>query len=67
MATRTKVRRLKVYKRLFDRGGGFLPLQYTVNFPEIRLIGKWLKDCGFEPGQRIEVTTEQGKLTIKRS
>lgn len=64
MATAPQVRTLKVYDKVFSRGGRFMADHYSINFPEIRLIGKWLLDCGFEPGQHIEVTTERNKLTI---
>jgi len=63
MAT-PKVRTLKVYDKVFDRGGRCTAGHYSIIFPEIRLIGKWLQDCGFQPGQHIEVTTEQNRLTI---
>lgn len=59
-----KVRKLKVYERaiLYSSnlwGGG------TINhYPEIRLIGKWLADWGFQSGQYVDVTIEQDKLII---
>ncbi len=60
-----QVRTLKIYDKIFCRGGSFITgNRYTITFPEIRLMGKWLQDCGFEPGQHIEVTTEHNKLTI---
>lgn len=62
------VRTLKVYDKIFLRRSRFAGVgDKAVLYPEIRLIGKWLKDCGFEPGQHIAVTTEYNKLTITHS
>ncbi len=58
------VRILKVYDKIFGRGGQRAHRRYSVLFPEIRLIGRWLQDYGFKPGQYIEVKQEHGKLTI---
>jgi hypothetical protein len=33
--------------------------------PDLRLSGKWLKEVGFDLGQRFEVEVEAGKLTIR--
>ena len=62
-----RVRTLKVYDKIFLRGRGSFSSDRAVLYPEIRLIGKWLQDCGFQPGQHIEVTMERNKLTIKHS
>ena len=62
--TPAKVRTLKVYDKILERGGRILYGRYSILVPEIRLIGIWLQDCGFKPGQYIEVTTEHHKLTI---
>ncbi len=35
------------------------------DIPFIRLHGKWLKDAGFFPSDRISVTVEQKKLVIE--
>ncbi len=35
------------------------------DIPFIRLYGKWLKDAGFFPFDRISVTVEQKKLVIE--
>jgi len=61
-----RVRTLKVYDKIFIRAR-FLGCRYPVVFPEIRLIGKWLEDCGFEPGQHIDVITERNRLIIIHS
>lgn len=37
---------------------------YERTVPEIRLTGKWLENLGFEIGERIAVSIENGKLTI---
>ena len=53
-----KNRTLKVYpKHRTSRG---LP---TV-VPEIRLIGKWLRDLGFRQGQTINLALEKNRVTI---
>lgn len=54
---------MKVYDKTIQRGIGFIN-RYAVMFPEIRLMGKWLQECGFEPGQEIDVATETHKLVI---
>lgn len=33
--------------------------------PFIRICGIWLKECGFEQGQKVTVKIEQGRLTIE--
>lgn len=63
MKNPAKTRRLKVYDKILRRGGNCM-YGYSVTFPEIRLTGKWLQDCGFQPGQRIEVSTKANELTI---
>ena len=35
-----------------------------VKAPEIKLTGKWLKECGFKIGQDIKVQILEGKLVI---
>ncbi len=59
-----KVRRLKVYDKFVTRNEDRLFARYNVLFPEIRLIGKWVADSGFLPGQHIDVVVEKNKLTI---
>ncbi|MBL7704420.1 MAG: SymE family type I addiction module toxin [Taibaiella sp.] len=61
------LRTLKVYQKIILRHSRFYCRSYTVQFPEIRLMGKWLADCGFKPGQHIWITQEAGKLTITRA
>ncbi|MCD2421253.1 type I toxin-antitoxin system SymE family toxin [Niabella pedocola] len=60
-----KLRWLKVYERIVSYNAGYL--RNTVSrFPEIRLMGKWLADSGFMPGDAIRVSVEAGKLVITR-
>jgi toxic protein SymE len=33
-------------------------------FPLLRIAGKWLIQAGFEPGQRVRITVEHGRLII---
>lgn len=35
-----------------------------VFFPELHLRGKWLADNGFRAGHVVDITCEQGRLTI---
>jgi toxic protein SymE len=37
--------------------------QYVI-VPEIRLVGKWLRESGFEEGKYVLITVENNKLTI---
>lgn len=34
-------------------------------YPQIQLRGDWLRDIGYEPGQRIEVESQSGALVIR--
>lgn len=34
--------------------------------PRLRLMGKWLQDAGFSPGDRITITVKSGKLEIRK-
>ncbi|HEX7756405.1 MAG TPA: SymE family type I addiction module toxin [Niabella sp.] len=58
------VRRLKVYEKIVVYNTGPFGGNSVSHHPEIRLIGKWLADCGFQPGQYVDVTIGQGKLII---
>lgn len=64
--SQAKVRTLKVYDRALVRGGNVMYGRRYVLYPEIRLTGQWLADCGFEPGQHIEVVQEENRLTIRK-
>lgn len=60
----TNIRRMKVYDKRVSRSARFQYGRYQIALPEIRLMGLWLQECGFSPGQEIEVSTEARKLTI---
>jgi hypothetical protein len=38
----------------------------TINRPQIRLQGKWLKQAGFNPGDKIAVFAVNGSIHIKK-
>ena len=61
------MRTLKVYQKIILRHSRFYRRSYSVPFPGIRLVGKWLADCGFEPGQHIQILQEPDKLIITRA
>jgi hypothetical protein len=61
-----KARTLNVYEKLICYNA-YYTQDVVSHFPEIRLMGKWLADCGFMAGQYIDVTVEQNKLTITRN
>lgn len=63
MKNSAKTRRMKVYSKILKRREK-LAWNYMVTFPEIRLMGKWLQECGFEPGQEINIATASRKLVI---
>ena len=58
-----KTRKLKVYNKILTRGTTVVSRRPVI-FSEIRLVGRWLIDCGFHPGQDIEITIRRNKLTI---
>jgi toxic protein SymE len=33
-------------------------------FPWLRIAGMWLEQAGFEPGQRVRIQVEHGRLVI---
>lgn len=55
---------VKVYDRMVAYGGNVL-YKTRVVYPLIRLSGQWLADCGFAPGQHIEVTPGEQQLIIR--
>lgn len=57
IAERNK-RKLKIYG--VQDGKGTL-------IPQLRMQGKWLADCGFLPGNHIEVDCSEGTLVIRRA
>jgi hypothetical protein len=32
---------------------------------QLRLTGKWLKNLGFHPGEKVAVQEEEGRLTLQ--
>lgn len=56
-------RRLTLSSKQFLRGMGMYSRHY-VHFPALLLAGKWLQDCGFKEGQHVDVSCEEGRLTI---
>lgn len=65
-----KNRKLKVYQTSYEV---YNPQGYNVHsrkdvcIPQIRLQGKWLKECGFDIGSKCEAVCEDGRLTIIRN
>ncbi len=44
--------------------------RYTLNdskVPSLSLVGKWLKEAGFDIGCKVEVECKEGELIIRRS
>lgn len=37
------------------------------NVPALRISGLWLEDYGFNPGDKVSVHCENGKLVIQKS
>ncbi|GLU35886.1 SymE family type I addiction module toxin [Trinickia caryophylli] len=33
-------------------------------YPWMKLAGRWIEHAGFQPGQRVRIAVEQGRLTI---
>lgn len=62
--TPRRPRIVKVYDLMITYNHNTLH-QTRVVYPMIRLSGKWLADCGFAPGQRIEVVQEPQRLVIQ--
>ncbi|MFD2921215.1 SymE family type I addiction module toxin [Terrimonas rubra] len=56
-------RQLTMSSKHFLRGVGIYS-RYYVHFPALLLAGKWLQDCGFKEGQQVNVSCEEGRLTI---
>lgn len=51
-----------ISRRHAKRSGEFL---YYSQSPGLHLKGDWLKDMGFETGQKVEVTSQPGQLVIR--
>jgi len=41
--------------------------EYKRSIPSVTLAGLWLKECGFQPGDKISVEhTDDGKLIVSK-
>ena len=40
--------------------------QHNDYVPGVRIAGNWLKDAGFNYGDRVVLVAEDGKITIER-
>lgn len=54
-----QLRKMQVYSHFSPRRSGI----YTTS-PQIRLIGKWLKDAGFEVNDKIKIVVSKRCLVI---
>jgi len=64
--TRSKARqtrRLTICSKGFERLSG----RRYVFFPTLNLSGKWLQDSGFKIGHVVNISCEDGRLTITLS
>lgn len=64
----TKNKNLKVYGISYEVNnpqGYYASSKMIVPIPQIRIQGKWLEDCGFNPGVPVTVHCDEGKLIIK--
>lgn len=62
-----KNRKLKVYETEYQTNNPncfWYCSKKSVSIPQIRLQGKWLQECGFEPGSQVQIQYEQGKMII---
>ncbi|WP_222167358.1 SymE family type I addiction module toxin [Edaphocola aurantiacus] len=62
--TAKKARIVKVYDHHVIYNAHLLYKTHVI-YPKIRLAGKWLADCGFAPGQHIQITTGKQRLVIQ--
>ncbi|MBT2619349.1 MULTISPECIES: SymE family type I addiction module toxin [Chryseobacterium] len=54
-------RNLTVSHKSFERS-----YHRQVFFPEIRIAGKWVLECGFEPGDRVVVKVQRNQIILKK-
>ncbi len=54
-------RNLTVFLKSFSRAYGRI-----VYFPEIRVTGKWVQQCGFQAGDKILVTVRRNQIILER-
>ncbi len=59
-------RKLKIYSTIYPKPFGGLPGSYApeTRMPLIRLQGVWLRELGFEEGDRVIIMVEKGRLII---
>lgn len=59
-------RKLKIYSTIYPKPFGGLPGSYAleIRVPLIRLQGVWLRELGFEEGDRVIIVLEKEKLVI---
>lgn len=58
-----QTRRLTICSKGFERLSG----RRYVFFPALSLSGKWLQDSGFKIGHVVNISCEEGRLTITLS
>jgi toxic protein SymE len=54
-------RNLTVFLKSFSRAYGKI-----VYFPEIRIAGKWVQQCGFQAGDKILVSVSKNQIILER-
>ena len=62
-----KNRKLKVYEieyQINNPNDFWYCRKKSVSILQMRLQGKWLQECGFEPRSQVHIQCEQGKLII---
>lgn len=59
-------RRLKVSPKLVVYERGWRKVDSIYDYvPQIRLVGAWLRNTGFESGQYVVISAKKGKLIIE--
>lgn len=58
MKDQINTRRIKICRKTVDRS------DYSVRLPSINLTGVWLRNCGFQIGDTVEITCSANKLVI---
>ncbi|WP_404990247.1 SymE family type I addiction module toxin [Caballeronia sp. LZ065] len=38
--------------------------QRTADYPWLKLVGRWIEQAGFRPGQRVRINVEHRRLVI---
>jgi hypothetical protein len=55
-------RRIKVYKEILV-GPNTYPHDYS---SKILLMGKWVRNCGFEPDDRLTISVYKGRIVVEK-